>query len=180
MEGNFNEKVVVIKRTAKMRAGGRTFRMSAWVVVGDGEGRVGIGHGKAAEVPDAIAKALRKARKDVKKVVVLNGTLPHPVYVKFGAIKLLMKPAAPGTGIIASQPVRAVLEAAGYKNVLTKVLGKSTNPVNLLKATMRGLMMLKDPNYVMSHRFPKSEESGAEEKPEVKEEASNEEAQDNS
>ncbi len=177
MEGNFTEKVVVIKRTAKMRAGGRTFRLSAWVVVGDGEGRVGIGHGKAAEVPDAIAKALRKARKDVKKVVVINGTLPHPIYVKFGAIKLLMKPAAPGTGIIASQPVRAVLEAAGYKNVLTKVLGKSTNPVNLLKATMEGLQMLKDPQYVMRNRFPEKYEKKDEgAKEEVK---ANEEAQDN-
>ena len=176
MEGNFTEKVVVIKRTAKMRAGGRTFRMSAWVVVGDGEGRVGIGHGKAAEVPDAIAKALRKARKDIKKVVVINGTLPHPVYVKFGAIKLLMKPAAPGTGIIAAQPVRAVLEAAGYKNVLTKVLGKSTNQVNLLKATMEGLLMLKDPGYVMRHRFPEKSSGEEEVSKEVK---ANEEAQDN-
>ncbi len=153
MEGNFTETVVVIKRTAKMRAGGRTFRISAWVVVGDGEGRVGIGHGKAAETPDAIAKALRDARKNIKEVIVWKGTLPHPIYVKFGAIKLLMKPAAPGTGIIAAQPVRAVLEAAGYKNVLTKVLGKSTNPVNLLKATMEGLLMLKHPERTLAYRY---------------------------
>ncbi|MEO0212707.1 MAG: 30S ribosomal protein S5 [candidate division WOR-3 bacterium] len=153
MTENLIENIVVIKRTAKMRAGGRTFRMHVWVVVGDGEGKVGIGHGRAAETPEATAKALRQARKRLKSVVIKNGTLPHPVYVKFGAIKLLMKPAAPGTGIIASQPVRAILEAAGYKNVLTKVLGKSTNPVNLLKATMLALESLKDPEYVLKFRY---------------------------
>lgn len=147
------ENIVVIKRTAKMRAGGRTFRMHVWVVVGDGQGKVGIGHGRAAETPEAVSKALRQARKNLKNVVIKNGTLPHPVYIKFGAIKLILKPAAPGTGIIASQPVRAVLEAAGYKNVLTKVLGKSTNPVNLLKATMLALEGLKDPEFVLSYRY---------------------------
>ncbi|MEO0202294.1 MAG: 30S ribosomal protein S5 [candidate division WOR-3 bacterium] len=155
MMENFIENIVVIKRTAKMRSGGRTFRMHTWVVVGDGEGKVGVGHGRALETPEAVAKALRQARKNLKSVVVKNGTLPHPVYIKFGAIKLIMKPAAPGTGIIASQPVRAILEAAGYKNVLTKVLGKSTNPVNLLKATMLALESLKDPDYVLKYRYSK-------------------------
>ncbi len=152
---SLRETVVVIKRTAKMRAGGRTFRMHVWVVVGDGQGKVGIGHGRAAETPEAYAKAVRRARKNLKDVVIKNGTLPHPIYIKFGAIKLIMKPAAPGTGIIASQPVRAVLEMAGYKNVLTKVLGKSTNPVNLLKATMFALESLKDPEYVLKFRYSK-------------------------
>ncbi len=150
------ENIVVIKRTAKMRAGGRTFKIHTWVVVGDGQGKVGIGHGSALETPEAVSKALRQARKRLKSVVIINGTLPHPVYIKFGAIKLLMKPAAPGTGIIASQPVRAVLEAAGYKNILTKVLGKSTNPVNLLKATMLALESLKDPEYVLKYRYSQS------------------------
>jgi small subunit ribosomal protein S5 len=152
---SLRETVVVIKRTAKMRAGGRTFRMHVWVVVGDGQGKVGIGHGRAAETPEAYAKAVRRARKNLKDVVIKNGTLPHPIYIKFGAIKLIMKPAAPGTGIIASQPVRAVLEMAGYKNVLTKVLGKSTNPVNLLKVTMLALESLKDPEYVLKFRYSK-------------------------
>lgn len=147
------ENIVVIKRTAKMRAGGRTFRMHVWVVVGDGQGKVGIGHGRAAETPEAVSKALRQARKNLKSVVIKNGTLPHPVYIKFSAIKLILKPAASGTGIIASQPVRAILEAAGYKNVLTKVLAKSTNPVNLLKATMLALESLKDPEFVLSYRY---------------------------
>jgi small subunit ribosomal protein S5 len=148
----FIENVVVIKRTAKMRAGGRTFKMCAWVVVGDGQGKVGIGHGKASETLEAVAKALRRAKKTTISAVIKNGTLPHPVYVKFGAVKLLMKPAAPGTGIIACQPVRAVLESAGYKNVLTKVLGKSSNAVNLLKATMIALESLRDPEYVIKYR----------------------------
>lgn len=141
------ETVVTIKRVSKVTRGGRTFRLSAWVVVGDGQGRVGIGHGKAHETPDAIRKALKKARKSMVKVPILNGTLPHDVIGEAGASKVLLKPAAPGTGIIASQPVRAILEAAGYENALTKSLG-SNNAVNLLKATMDGLMKLKDPETV--------------------------------
>jgi len=141
------ESVVTIKRVAKVTKGGRTFRISAWVVVGDGQGTVGIGHGKAHETPDAIQKAVKRARKSLKKVVIINGTLPHEAIGKMGASKVLLKPAAPGTGIIAPQPVRAILEAAGYQNALTKSLG-SNNPVNMLKATMRALVSLKDPQKV--------------------------------
>jgi small subunit ribosomal protein S5 len=145
------ESVVTIKRVAKVTKGGRTFRISAWVVVGDGQGTVGIGHGKAHETPDAIQKAVKKAKKNLKKVVIINGTLPHEVIGKMGASKVLLKPAAPGTGIIAPQPVRAILEAAGYQNALTKSLG-SNNPVNMLKATMKALLSLKDPQKVAKVR----------------------------
>ncbi len=145
------ETVVTIKRVAKVTKGGRNFKLSAWVVVGDGNGMVGIGHGKAAETPDAIQKATKRARKNMVKVVVCNGTLPHDIIGKMGASKVLLKPAAPGTGIIAPQPVRAVLEAAGYRDVLTKSLG-SNNPVNLMKATLDGLMKLKDPEKVAQNR----------------------------
>ncbi|MEO0267221.1 MAG: 30S ribosomal protein S5 [candidate division WOR-3 bacterium] len=138
------ENIVTIKRVVKVVAGGRKFRFSAWVVVGDGNGTIGVGHGKAAETPDAIEKALRRARKNIKKVIVINKTIPHPVIGKCGASKVLLKPAAPGSGLIACQPVRSVLEAAGYENVLTKSLG-SNNAVNLMKATMDALLKLKDP-----------------------------------
>ncbi|RKZ01668.1 MAG: 30S ribosomal protein S5 [Candidatus Hydrothermota bacterium] len=145
------ETVVTIKRVTKVTKGGRRFRLSAWVVVGDGKGRVGIGHGKAAETPDAIRKATQRARKNMVEVVIVNGTLPHEVIGEMGASRVLLKPAAPGTGVIASQPVRAILEAAGYRNALTKSLG-SNNPVNLLKATLNGLIKLKDPRKVAKVR----------------------------
>jgi len=145
------ENVVTIKRVSKVTKGGKKFKISVWVVTGDGKGKVGIGHGKALETPDAIQKALKKARKSMVKVPILNGTLPHEVLGKMGAAKVLLKPAAPGTGIIACQPVRAVLEAAGYQNALTKSLG-SNNPVNVLKATINGLSMLKSPEKVANDR----------------------------
>ncbi len=138
------ENIVTINRVVKVVAGGRRFRFAAWVVVGDGNGSVGIGHGKAAETPDAIEKALKRARKNLKKVIVINKTIPHPVIGKCGASKVLLKPAAPGSGLIACQPVRSVLEAAGYENVLTKSLG-ARNAVNLMKATMDALLKLKNP-----------------------------------
>jgi small subunit ribosomal protein S5 len=147
----FIESVVTLKRVAKVTKGGRKFKISAWIVVGDGNGRVGIGHGKAHETPDAIKKGVKQARKSLKKVPIVKGTLPHEVVGKMGAAKVILKPAAPGTGIIASQPVRAVLEAAGYQNALTKSLG-SNNPINLLKATMNGLLQLKDPEKVAKMR----------------------------
>ncbi len=147
----FTENVVAINRVSKMTKGGRTFNLTAWIVVGDGQGRVGIGHGSAKQTPEAIEKAKKKAVKAMKKVVLWHGTLPHPVEVKFGATRLIMKPAAPGTGIKASRPVRAVLEAAGYKNVLTKVSGGSS-VVNILKATLKGLESLKDPVAVAEAR----------------------------
>ncbi len=141
------ETIVSISRVTKVTKGGRRFRISVWMAVGDGNGRVGIGHGKAAETPDAIRKASARARKNMQKVIVWQGTVPHEVVAKYGASKILIKPAGPGTGIIASQPVRAILEAAGYRNVLTKSLG-SHNPINLMKATMKALTMMKDPHEV--------------------------------
>ncbi len=151
MQEQLVETTVIIRRTSKMTSGGRKFRIDAWVVVGDGNGRVGVGHGKAQETPDAIQKAIRKAKKGMIKTVVWRGTVPHDVQVKFKATKLLLKPASPGTGIIASRPVRAILEAAGYRNVLTKLIG-STNPVNALYATMKALSMLRSPDEVLSAR----------------------------
>lgn len=150
-QGEFIENIVSISRVAKVTKGGRNFRLSVWVVVGDGNGRVGIGHGKAVEVPDAIQKAINKARKNMKRVLVWQGTVPHEVVAKYGASKILIKPAGPGTGIIASQPVRAILEAAGYRNVLTKSLG-SNSAINLMKATLKALQMLKDPHAVAEAR----------------------------
>jgi small subunit ribosomal protein S5 len=143
----FIENVVSLSRVAKVTKGGRTFKISAWVVVGDAKGRVGVGHGKAKETPDAIRKAVDKAKKAIKTVIVRNGTLPHPITGREGASRILLQPAAPGTGIIAAPPVRAVLEAAGYENALTKSLG-SNNALNMLKATLNGLAELKDPDRV--------------------------------
>jgi len=150
-EGELRENVVYINRTAKMTKGGRVFHIVAWVVVGDGQGRVGIGRGKAKETPEAIAKARAQAIRNMKRVVIWHGTLPHPIEVKFEATRLLMKPAAPGTGIKAAQPVRAVLEAAGYQNAITKVYGGGS-VVNMLKAAMKAVESLKDPHWVAEAR----------------------------
>ncbi|MEO0246796.1 MAG: 30S ribosomal protein S5 [candidate division WOR-3 bacterium] len=152
------ENIVYINRVTKVTKGGKTLKMSVWVVVGDGNGHVGIGHGKAAETPEAIQKALRRARKNMKSCVVKNGTLPYEVIVKEGASKILLKPAAPGTGIIATQAVRSVLEAAGYQNVLTKSLG-SNNPINLMKATFKAITTLVDPEKVVKERGLNPEKS---------------------
>ncbi len=145
------ERVVTIKRVTKVTKGGKNFKLSVWVVVGDGKGRVGIGHGKAQETPEAIQKALKRARKSMVSVSMVNGTLPHEIIGREGASKILLKPAGPGTGIIAPQPVRLVLEAAGYKNALTKSLG-SNNAINLMKATVNALKSLKDPEKVAKNR----------------------------
>ncbi len=145
------EQTVLIRRTSKMTGGGRKFHIDAWVVIGDGKGRVGIGHGKAKETPDAIQKAIRRAKRNMTKVVIVRDTVPHDVKVKFKATKLIIKPASPGTGIIASRPVRAVLEAAGYRNVLTKLIG-STNPINALYATMKALENMRSPEEVLEAR----------------------------
>ncbi len=151
------EHTVLIRRTAKMTAGGRKFHIDAWVVVGNGKGRVGIGHGKAQETPDAVQKALRRAKKNMIDVVIVRDTVPHDIKVKFKATKLIIKPASPGTGIIASRPVRAVLEAAGYRNVLTKIIG-STNPINALYATIKALQMMRSPEEVLRARGKWKEE----------------------
>jgi len=145
------DRVVTINRTAKVVKGGRRFRFSAVVVVGDGKGSVGTGLGKAHEVPEAIRKGMEQAKKAMIRVAVENRTIPYSVIGHYGAGKVLLKPASEGTGLIAGGAVRAVLEVAGVHNILTKCLG-SHNPHNLVKATIEGLGQLRAPSEILAAR----------------------------
>jgi len=147
----FIEKIVHLNRVAKVVKGGRRFSFSALVVVGDGKGSVGYGLGKAIEVPEAIRKASEQAKKTMQPVPLLEGTLPYEVLGRFGAAKVVLKPASKGTGIIAGGPVRAVMEAAGVHDILTKAIG-TNNPHNVLKATIEGLRSLRSAKEVSNLR----------------------------
>jgi small subunit ribosomal protein S5 len=150
-ELDLSEKLVSLNRVTKVVKGGKRLRFRALVVVGDGNGHVGVGLGKAKEVPEAIRKAGVRARKGLYKITMSGTTIPHEVLVKSGAAKVLLKPAPPGTGVIAGSSVRSVLEAAGIKDVLSKSIG-SSNPVNVVRATVLALASLKKPEEAVARR----------------------------
>ena len=145
------ESVVCINRVSKATTGGRKMRFNSLVVVGDGMGHVGVGFGKANEVASAVNKAKENAKKRIFKTPLINGTIPHKINIKYGAVRLMLKPASPGTGIIAGGPVRAVMEQIGIANILSKNTG-STNAINVVKAVEQGLKDLRDPIKVSRQR----------------------------
>lgn len=154
---NLKDKVIYINRVAKVVKGGRRFSFTALVVVGDGEGTVGVGKGKAAEVPEAIRKAVEHAKKSLLRFPLKDGTIPHRIIGKFGSGTVVINPAVKGTGIIAGGAVRAILEVAGVQNIVAKSL-RSHNPFNSVKAALNGLTNLKDPDVVMRLRGKAEEE----------------------
>lgn len=156
-EMELTDRVVHINRCAKVVKGGRRFSFSALVVVGDGKGRVGFGHGKAKEVPEAIRKGVEQAKKSLITVPLADRTIPFDIIGKFGAGKVLLKPASPGTGVIAGGAVRAVLEAAGVGDILSKCLG-SNNPHNVVRATVNALSRLRSADEIMARRGLGAEE----------------------
>ncbi len=150
-ELTLKDKVVFINRVAKVVKGGKRFSFSAVVVVGDGQGHIGVGKGKAAEVPEAIRKAIENGKKNLVRVPLKDSTIPFEITGHYGAEEVLLKPAADGTGIIAGGPVRAVMEMVGISNILCKSLG-SGNPLNVVKATLEGFSKLRDPGEMMKRR----------------------------
>jgi small subunit ribosomal protein S5 len=151
------EKLIAVNRVAKVVKGGRQFGFTALTVVGDGDGRVGLGYGKAREVPVAISKAMERARKQMVKVSLSNGTLHYAIKSNHGAARVYMQPAAEGTGVIAGGAMRAVFEVVGVKNVLAKAVG-SRNPINLVRATIKGLLAMASPQQIAAKRGKKLEE----------------------
>ena len=156
-ENELKEKVVALNRVTKVVKGGRHMRFSAVVVVGNGNGKVGIGNGKAAEVPEAIKKAIQDAKKNLIEVPIVNTTVPHEFIGKFVSAKVMLKPAAKGTGIIAGGSVRPVLELAGYQNIRTKIIG-TNNPRNVVRATIEGLKSMQTVESVAAKRGKKAED----------------------
>lgn len=157
VENQFEERLVNINHVTKVVKGGRRYRFNVVVVVGDGKGQVGIGTGKAIEIPDAIKKAVEDAKKNLIKVPIVNSTIPHEVVGRFGAGKVLLKPAPEGTGVIAAGPVRAVVELSGIKNIISKSLGSST-PINVVRAAIEGLSQLRTAEDVAKLRGKTAEE----------------------
>lgn len=158
-ELNLKDKVVFINRVAKVVKGGKRFNFTALVVVGDEQGWVGIGKGKAAEVPEAISKAVQHAKKKLIRVSIKNGTIPHEVIGHFGAEHVMLKPASAGTGIVAGGAVRAVIELSGIHNIVAKTLGRG-NPFNVVQATLDGLNQLRDPEEVLRVRSTLVQQAG--------------------
>lgn len=156
-QDGLQEKLIGVNRVAKVVKGGRQFRFAALTVVGDGEGRVGFGYGKAREVPQAIQKAMQQARANMRKVSLTDGTLHYPVHGRHGAAKVYMQPASEGTGVIAGGAMRAVLEVAGVRNVLAKCIG-SRNPINVVQATIDGLSRIHSPEAVAAKRGKRVED----------------------